>query len=268
MESWYNITKADVAKHGGSGVVFKYYGSVSKALKSIYPEHDWDLQQFKNKPSTLWKFNGSNRRLFFKHLSKNYQQAPHGFWDVKQNHKVYCDWPGEQLGNTSMDDWYKITREDISKYGGSTILHEFSASPSKVLQSAYPEHEWMLWRFTKTPFGYWEKVMRDSSEQKKIVNWLGAQLSVSCLEDWYRISVAQPKQLISIKTGDQMIQLLQGAYPEHRWDFQKLAFRGAAKSSQRSLALAVKQLFPGYRINIVSYVLRFSEVSEDHKHSE
>lgn len=50
MEDWYNITQLDIIKNGGVGVLDYYYnGSPSAALQNVFPEHQWDLNNFKNK---------------------------------------------------------------------------------------------------------------------------------------------------------------------------------------------------------------------------
>ena len=43
----------DIYKNGGQGLLTGYYnGSPSKALLSVYPEHNWELERFKHK--TPW----------------------------------------------------------------------------------------------------------------------------------------------------------------------------------------------------------------------
>lgn len=54
MDDWYNVTKEDIYKNGGSRLLSGYYNSSpSSALQSIYPEHKWELDKFKHKPSQL-----------------------------------------------------------------------------------------------------------------------------------------------------------------------------------------------------------------------
>jgi len=50
MEDWYNISKGDIEDNGGTALLTTYYnGLPSTALQSVYPEHSWDTERFKNK---------------------------------------------------------------------------------------------------------------------------------------------------------------------------------------------------------------------------
>lgn len=71
-----------------------------------------------------------------------------------------------------MDDWYNVTQEDIHIFGGAAFLHQYyNNSPFKALQSVYPEHSWMPWKFGQTPKGIWDK----TENQKEFFNWLRCQ---------------------------------------------------------------------------------------------
>lgn len=42
---WYNVSKYDVQKRGGKAL-FRYYDTLGEALKTMFPQHPWDLPQF------------------------------------------------------------------------------------------------------------------------------------------------------------------------------------------------------------------------------
>src|SRR5689334_806970 len=93
MEDWYNITREDIYKNGGKGMLKTYYnGSPSSVLQSVFPDHTWDLTMFKHKPQRFWK--------------------------TDENHKKFFDQLMIKLGYNSMEDWYNVSREDIHKNGG------------------------------------------------------------------------------------------------------------------------------------------------------
>src|SRR5205823_4894798 len=81
-------------------------------------------------------------------------KKPRGFWKVKENHKKFFDSLGTKLGYKSMEDWYKVTQEDIHKHGGrgGLLCIYYNGSPSLALESIYPEHNWELERFKNKPF--------------------------------------------------------------------------------------------------------------------
>src|SRR5688500_5103672 len=89
------------------------------------------------------------------------------------DNRRFFDWLGEQLGYKHMDDWYRVTLKDIYKHGGKGILYRcYNGSPSKALQTVYPEHNWTLWRFGRTPKGFWEK----SENRRNFFDWLAHHL--------------------------------------------------------------------------------------------
>ena len=159
MEDWYNITQEDIRTHGGRGLLNNLFsGSHSAALQSAYPEHNW----------ILWKFSVTQQ----------------GFWKKKENQKIFFNWLGSQLGHKSMDDWYNVTQKDIRNNGGGGLLGSYyRGSPSSAVQSVYPEHNWMLWRFNTVPRGCWERLATDPNEAARMIQWLGEQLSIKCLDD-------------------------------------------------------------------------------------
>src|SRR5689334_21955923 len=99
---------------------------------------------------------------------------------------------GHKLGYKRLEDWYNITTDDISKFGGDRLLDtHFNSSPVKALKTIYPEYDWMIWRFKRVPKGYWERVGKGVCEQKRMLDWLGEQLSIKSLDEWYRVSMMQ-----------------------------------------------------------------------------
>jgi len=49
MDDWYNATVEDIYENGGKRVLWYFHGSPSSALTTVYPEHSWDMKQFKHK---------------------------------------------------------------------------------------------------------------------------------------------------------------------------------------------------------------------------
>src|SRR3954468_6942458 len=98
-----------------------------------------------------------------------FEQKPPGFWENQGNQKQFFDWLGSKLGYKEMDDWYKITQEDIFKYGGRGLLKNYySNSPSKALKAVYSKHYWIPWKFVQTPNGLWCK----QENHAQFFNWM------------------------------------------------------------------------------------------------
>jgi hypothetical protein len=54
----------------------------------------------------------------------------------------------------------------------------------RIVSAAYPKHEWVAWRFIHKPTGFWD----DKSTRKDFFKWVGTNLGIRCLDDWYSIS--------------------------------------------------------------------------------
>ena len=224
MDDWYKSTIEDIDKHGGRALLNRlFHGSPSLALQITYPEHKWRLDRFKNKPM--------------------------GFWKVKENRRKFFDWLQTQLGYKDMDDWYAATHEAIHKNGGGGPLYNYyHDSPALALQSVYPEHIWMPWRFKQVAKRYWSELLKDKTEVKRVIDWLSGRLCIRCLEDWYRISLTQIRKWVHIGSTKEVCVMLQSSYPQHKWDtarFDRSGFH--AKASQREAVVALQQLFPAHR---------------------
>src|SRR5258707_355737 len=78
-----------------------------------------------------------------------------GKWQNKEAHKQFFDRMGTQLGHTTMEDWYNVTKEDIYKNGGGgPPTSYYRGSPSPALSSVYPQHKWILGKFKSVPKCY------------------------------------------------------------------------------------------------------------------
>src|SRR4051812_11045332 len=79
-----------------------------------------------------------------------------GYWKNNLHHRQFFDQLGKLLGYKEMDDWYNLEKPYIYKHGGSGLLTGYyNGSPSQALQTLYPEHDWMMWRFGHAPNGFW-----------------------------------------------------------------------------------------------------------------
>jgi hypothetical protein len=75
--------------------------------------------------------------------------------------------------------------------GGAAILNKFNTSPSQLLNSVYPEYDWLPWKFEKGPSHYWE----DVKNQRKFMDWAAKQIGIKEMSDWYNITYQVTKHL-------------------------------------------------------------------------
>lgn len=190
MEDWYSITVKDIQSKCGQYILDKYNRSPSILLQSVYPNHKWILHQF--------------------------ERVPKGHWDVKENQREFMNWLGKELGFEQMDDWYKLSLKEIQEKGGSTLAVKYENSPSKLMQSVYPQHPWILHKFRVTK-GYWDK----KENQEQFMAWMGKELGVKQMEDWYKVTMKDIREKggnsLLFKYGT-LFHLFSSIYPQHGWN--------------------------------------------------
>ena len=196
-EDWYKITQKDIENNYGSALLSKYYNhSYSQLLTSLYPEYEW----------LFWKFT----------------VAPNNSWDSKENQLKYMAWLGEQLGYTTMDDWYKVFNNDFHTNYGCGLISKYNNSPYQLLISVFPEHNWLFWKFGQAPSGSWNS----NENQLKYIYWLGETLGYTTMEDWYDITVNDVfynygSGLLTRHYNGSPYQLLSSVYPNYKWERSK-----------------------------------------------
>jgi len=157
-EDWYQVATRDFQKHKGGSFLLEYHGFVS-AVMSYLPDYDWKE----------WMFN----------------QAPSGFWASQKNRHRYMKWLGKRLGYKRWEDWYAVTENDFRRNYGYECFKRYGGSVIAAVKDLYPTRAWCEWRFVRVPAGFWHY----QENRKRYVRWLGEQLGVRRLEDWYQVRV-------------------------------------------------------------------------------
>ncbi len=69
---WYFVSISQVLKHGGAGLLNHHKGSIIRALRTVYPEHGWNLWRFSSRaPHNATKSKthfSKSQHLLFQHL--------------------------------------------------------------------------------------------------------------------------------------------------------------------------------------------------------
>jgi hypothetical protein len=199
LEDWYAISVEAFDEHDGGPLLRRHFnGSMSGALQKVYPEHEWNLFNFKNKQKRLY-------------------QAP-------ENHRAYFDWLGQELGVRVLEDWYSLlpTTAKIRQLGGAALVKQYSGSPILALQAAYPEHVFHIWKFSRVPVKTWKnpKLLRQFFDS------LAPQVGVKKLDDWYEVAdrriVGDAGGWTAVFENKGLASVFNKAYPEHQfveWKF-------------------------------------------------
>jgi hypothetical protein len=128
-------------------------------LRSVYPDHAWQPWLFKKAAQKYWS-DPANRRAFLDHALAT---LPYG---------------------KTLDSMYKLKKKDIKDLGGIGLFRKYRFSMHDMLQSVYPEHEWLPWKFAEIPHLYW----KDVKHQKRFLEWAFKELSLKEMSDWYGVT--------------------------------------------------------------------------------
>lgn len=79
MEDWYSLTRKQVYKHGGGGLLCRHKQSVWRMVVHGFPQHEW------------------------KHFM--FSDVPKDYWEYDANILGYTEWLYQVLGFSSMEDW-------------------------------------------------------------------------------------------------------------------------------------------------------------------
>lgn len=218
MKDWYRIGREEIlCSSSGKNLLKRFHNSLFKMVSQVYPTHAWNPLKF--------------RGVF---VSSKRLTDP--FW---QRH--FLDWTGEKLGLVSMESWYNVTRRDVEEQGGGFLLSQYSNSIVLLVTGVYKDHSWQVWRFSRVPEGYWESFRGE--DVRPFVEWVGKELDVRRLEDWYRVSLevigrVVPATLFGVRGG--LAAVLREAYPEHGWNWVE----DAKRASQWRMFKVVERMFP------------------------
>jgi hypothetical protein len=100
-----------------SFIISQYKGSLSNALKNLYPQHDWDMLKFRT--------------------------LPHGYWDSEKTkqfyHRLFLKWK-KQHNIQHFRDWYRLPSH-MSRVFQRASKGIFG-STSKMLKEWFPDTNW------------------------------------------------------------------------------------------------------------------------------
>jgi very-short-patch-repair endonuclease len=195
-EDWYNLTKDDLCKLGGSAICIK---SSLASILNIY---------------TKDKF------IYYDWIFKC---VPMRFWENKENQKQYMNWLFKKLEYKSIEDWYKLTEDLLRSNYGRGLLNVYNDITYNVISNIFVTYEWLPWKFEKTYRGFW----KDLNNQRKYMDWLFKELKYETLEDFYKITFEDIVNNYGNnfrKSYRNIHDIFNTLYPEHTWLEWKFKF--------------------------------------------
>jgi len=130
LEEWYSVSLTDLHRIGVSSILkHQYGGSVYELVKQAFPGHTWQP----------WRFS----------------KLPRNYFDNLQHQTQFFDWFAQKHNIKSNLDWYSKNWHDLAAEGGLPLLRRHGSFYAAV-QSIYPNHTFLPWKFTKTPPKIWK----------------------------------------------------------------------------------------------------------------
>jgi len=202
-----------------------------KSLNFIEPE---DLYKLNKKMITTMKGYGLFKNYYrtctyelvkalclddYMFIPWKFTQTSHTYWADFKNHKVFAVWYGKELGYTTMEDWYQISKKEFKKKGGYGLLQrDYNSSVIRFVKKIFPEYEWLEWKFTQTSKKYFD----DPKNRKIFAVWLGRKLGYTRIEHWYQISTDiicknGGSGLLYTYCNNSCYQFVNTIFPEYKW---------------------------------------------------
>ncbi len=146
-------------------------------------------------------------------------RVPSGYWDHAANRKAYMKWLGQTLGYRKLEDWYQVSKQDFHvNAGGGLLANYYQDSPQKAVVAHFPDYPWRPWLFRSTSQGFWQ----DKKNRLAYVDWLGEELGLESLDDWYKVSRShfhtnRGGGMLANYYGDSVFRLLKEYAPRKKW---------------------------------------------------
>src|SRR5262249_34092002 len=121
-EDWYQVPTQMIKDEGGAVLLSNYGNSLGRALRTLYPEHKWDLTKISDYRSK----NGSKKEIAA--VREWIKYAERGLL-IKE-----------------LSDWYKVTPHQVIKVQGSSLVQKLGGLPP-ILTRVYPDFPWNFSRF-------------------------------------------------------------------------------------------------------------------------
>eukprot|EP01114_Cavostelium_apophysatum_P019814 TRINITY_DN6476_c0_g1_i1.p1 TRINITY_DN6476_c0_g1~~TRINITY_DN6476_c0_g1_i1.p1 ORF type:complete len:606 (-),score=129.46 TRINITY_DN6476_c0_g1_i1:43-1860(-) len=200
MDDWYQVSKDDILARGGGEILKIFGGSVARSVINSYPEHNWDLQNFKEIADS------QSEKKF-----DSEESSP-------VRNRDFFDELGKKFGLKDWTDWYHVSSKDVQTNGGLRMLnYYYGGSIIKALEAVYPEHPWRIWKFIEAPKRIWD----ERKLQRAFFDELYQQLKLKSWQDWYKVSrrtIEENGGLPILKRYSASLpKALSSIYPEHDW---------------------------------------------------
>ena len=211
-EDWYKVKASDLNDLGLSSLISREY---CDSWKSFLVEFNPDFE------FVPWKF----------------INTPNGYWKNKENLRKYFEWLATIKEFTSIADFYSLKASDlIRNYGSSLISQKPYLNLIQLIKLAFPEYDWVMWKFARVPSGFWES----KANQRMYLLWLFNELKLKFPNEAAELNKSDfINNYGATLVYDQTItEVLQNAFETYDW----ISIVQNCKSSHDTLVTYVSEL--------------------------
>jgi len=149
-------------------------------------------------------------------------------WTVESSPRLFLALFKDKFGG-SYDTFYNVTQRDLVLAGGKGLLALYGHSPSRLFRQVFPDHQWLPWRFSSTPRGFWNSLATgaksNDEESLRLVGLLvrdwEESLDLAHSPEAWRDLLHNTSFLKSNRTSishfGSLNSVLKFAYPGHNW---------------------------------------------------
>lgn len=195
-EDWPRVLSTRARVPSASQHRLIHFGGIDLLISKLYPHLDLPkLPQTLIAPSmglSIYQLAKLTRFVAESTNEFHFSKVTSGYWDHPSNRKHFMNYVMGKLGSNDPSVLYQLTRSDVIRLGGLTLLNRHGSSVAEMVTQELPDHPWQMWRFSKAPHGYWHRIAAEfqqgdpAAQQiiKDYVHYLEAQLSVTSPQDW------------------------------------------------------------------------------------
>lgn len=208
-EGWYALSNKDVIEGGGRGILRHYGNSLSRMLRGVYEEEEWEERRFKTVPKNYWK--------------------------REENQRRFMDEVARKLGIEDEKGWYAVKLREIEEMGGGSMLDRRRNNLFETLRGVYPERKWRMENSRA------KRKLQCEERVKCALLKLQREFGIERKRDWYQLSKTQMAQLKGFGMISTCLEgSLRRVHSEQKWNHAAFEVKNK-QATQRRLTVMIRR---------------------------
>lgn len=77
------------------------------------------------------------------------------------------------------------------------LIHFYGDSTLRIVSSVFPEHNWLFWKFRRSPKNMLEKLSQDPVKEKEMLVNIMKELNIQKESDWFNVTSFQLRNVLN-----------------------------------------------------------------------